>query len=301
VVTIVPVVALGLAAALTPPASQAAAPGVGSGDAPESAMAPPGAQAAAGEEPAATEAVAAAPADDITAEPNDSDSDREILEPDPLLPGEESGGNPSEAPTESPTENSEGPAAEVGEAPANGEEEGKPKEQPPRVDGVFLGMTVFGASVNARAMHLDTEPFGGGGGAMRLGQAVFPWMTIAVEGGGGFAINAHQLLQQGGAMFEFGFLPVPRKPFSIRAGVGFGAGFILDDRTDTKGGFGGPKFSGALRYEFFPGAAKRRAHRAGGFSIGPEAGWRGFTPSSKGKPMAHTFYAGIWIGYYWGR
>ncbi|GEM_PF-2560260 len=173
------------------------------------------------------------------------------------------------------------------------------KPIPHRIDGVFMGMTTLGGATIARVYDLQTPVFGGGGGALRLGQVLFPWMTIAVEGSGSTAFNNRQQLHQGGVLFEFGFLP-SRYPLSLHAGVGFGAGFIVDKALDKRGGFGGPKFSGAIRYEWFPGARHRRPPRSGGLSLGPELGWRGFTPSSKGRPMAHTLYAGLWVGYYWG-
>lgn len=138
---------------------------------------------------------------------------------------------------------------------------------------------------------------------MRLGQAVFPWMTIGLDASGGFYFNRHTFFTKGGLLIELGFYPVPRYPFSIRTGFGFGAGLILDDRTDVKGGVGGPRFMGSLRYEFFPHAERRRPNKPGGWVVGPEIGWRGFTPAGPGKdrPMSNMILLGIWFGYYWGR
>ena len=174
----------------------------------------------------------------------------------------------------------------------------------PRISGTFLGMSIWPALTWAYSpnLELDQSPvIPGGGGAMRLGQAVFPWLTLGVDAGGGFYFNQHTFLMQGGLMIEAGFYPVPRYPFSIRTGFGFGAGLILDDRTDTRGGVGGPKFTGALRYEFFPGAARKRPTRPGGWALGPELAWRGFTPAGKGRPMSNTILLGLWFGYYWGK
>ena len=58
---------------------------------------------------------------------------------------------------------------------------------------------------------------------------------------------------------------------------------------------------GAFYYEFFPQAERKRPKRPGGWVVGPELGWRGFTPAAKGRPMSNTLLLGIWFGYYWGK
>ena len=58
---------------------------------------------------------------------------------------------------------------------------------------------------------------------------------------------------------------------------------------------------GSLRYEFFPHAERKRPRKPGGWVVGPEIGWRGYTPAGKGRPMSNTILLGIWFGYYWGR
>ena len=175
---------------------------------------------------------------------------------------------------------------------------------PPRVSGTYFGMTIWPALSWVTSPNLEIDQSAtlpGGGGSLRLGQAVFPWMTIGVDAGGGFYFNRDTLFMKGGLLIELGFYPVPRYPFSFRTGFGFGAGLILDDRAEDKGGVGGPRFMGALRYEFFPKAAQTRPRRSGGWVVGPEIGWRGFTPAAKGRPMSNTFLLGIWFGYYWGK
>ena len=191
------------------------------------------------------------------------------------------------------------------EPPTPAEPEPAPKlaSKPPRISGTYLGMTVWPGLSWAFSPNLEIDQsrvIPGGGGALRLGQAVLPWMTIGVDASGGFYFNRDTFFTEGGLLVELGFYPVPRYPFSFRGGFGFGAGLILDDRVEVKGGVGGPKFMGGVRYEFFPQADRKRPHKAGGWAVGPELAWRGFTPAGKGQPMSNTVLLGIWFGFYWG-
>ena len=177
-------------------------------------------------------------------------------------------------------------------------------QKPPRISGTYLGMTIWPALSWAFSPNLEIDQSAvlpGGGGALRLGQAVFPWMTIGVDASGGFYFNENTFFTKGGLLIERGFYPVPRYPFSIRGGFGFGAGLIIDDRFDEFGGVGGPRFMGSIRYEFFPQAERKRPKRPGGWVVGPELGWRGFTPANQGRPMSNTLLLGVWFGYYWGK
>jgi hypothetical protein len=210
-------------------------------------------------------------------------------------------GPPDEGPSEGPVE----PPIEATEPPAEPEPRA-PSERTPRISGTYLGMTVWPGLAWARSPNVEVDQSAvipGGGGALRLGQAVFPWMTIGIDASGGFYFNRDRFFTKGGLLIELGFYPVPRYPFSIRGGFGFGAGLILDDRTEEKGGVGGPRFMGSVRYEFFPQAERKRPNKPGGWVVGPELGWRGFTPAGPGKdrPMSNMVMLGIWFGYYWGR
>ena len=175
--------------------------------------------------------------------------------------------------------------------------------KPPRISGTYLGMTVWPGMSWAFSPNLEIDQrrmIPGGGGALRIGQAVFPWMTLGLDASGGFYFNRNTFFTNGGLLVEAGFYPVPRYPFSIRTGFGFGIGLILDDRAEEKGGVGGPQFMGGIRYEFFPQADRKRPRKAGGWAVGPELAWRGFTPAAKDRPMSNTVLLGIWFGYYWG-
>jgi hypothetical protein len=176
-----------------------------------------------------------------------------------------------------------------------------PSKPPPRVDGAYIGGIAWGAGVFTRVDGLDTPtPFFGPGGALRAGDVVFPWMTVGVAFTGTGAYASAASVGFGGLLVELGFLPVPRVPLSIRAGFGFGAGAVLPSDRARRYGFGGALFEGALRYEWFPLAARRRPHTGGGWAIGPELGWLGHTPAGPGRPMANTIVLGLWTGFYFG-
>lgn len=176
---------------------------------------------------------------------------------------------------------------------------------PPRIDGFYLGGAFHTGTGFVRVENFETDAFFGGGGNVNVGAAVLPWMTIGFEGRGAHYFNGlGQTLFQGGMIAEAGFYPIARRPLSIRTGVGFGLAFARDESQipeKRRGGLGFPQFLGSLRYEFFPGAARRRPYRGGGFTLGPEIGWRGWTPSKRGRPMANTVFIGLWIGWYRGR
>ncbi len=173
--------------------------------------------------------------------------------------------------------------------------------RPPRVDGAYLGGVVSTAATFARVNDWETSgAFIGPGGSVRVGEAVFPWMTIGIQAGGRAGFKGAQRVYQGGVVVELGFLPVPKYPLSILAGFGVGGGAVHEQDVEGRAGFGGALFKGGVRYDLFPGAAKRRPKRGGGFSLGPELSWVGFTPAAKGRPMSNSIVLGLWLGYYFG-
>src|SRR5690606_3250770 len=178
--------------------------------------------------------------------------------------------------------------------------------RPPRIDGVYLGLTVAGTVGTVRVNNIDTPgAFGGWMLHGRVGQMVLPWLGLGLQGGGGIsyrsAPGARQTLRQGGVMADFNFVPAPdRLALSLRASFGFGAGAVREEGRTNRRGFGGSLFAAAIRYEFFPGVQHYRATRGGGFGIGPELGWIGATPAAAGRPMANTFYLGVSSSFYFG-
>ena len=106
--------------------------------------------------------------------------------------------------------------------------------------------------------------------------------------------------KEGAFLVDFGFYPTKKAPLSLRAGFGAGGGAVREAGREKRSGFGGAVFTAAVRYEFFPFAAKKRKNRGGGFSLGPELGWIGFLPAAKGRPMSNTVYLGLFVGFYFG-
>ena len=205
------------------------------------------------------------------------------------------------------------PSSATAEGPANAPAAEAPPAEPipaatpvrvPRVDGVYIGGTLAFSESFARVNNFPTpNPFAGATPSLRVGQAICPWMTIGIQVTGTFAnrfADPRQRLFQGSAIIDFGFLPVPRIPLSLRVGFGAGGGAVRQDGIAARSGFGGAVFTGAVRYEVFPLAARKRPRRGGGFSLGPELGWIGFTPAAKGRPMSNTVYLGLFMAFYFG-
>lgn len=195
-------------------------------------------------------------------------------------------------------------AASGGATAGAGSEAAGKGPRPPRVDGVYFGGTLAAGLSAVRVNDFPTpDPFPGGGATLRVGEVVYPWMSVGVEIAGNWAYRFAEPRQrqlQGAFLIDFGFYPVPRIPLSLRAGFGAGGGAIREQGRSARSGFGGAVFTAAVRYEIFPLAAKKRPKQGGGFSIGPELGWIGFMPAAKGRPMAHTVYLGLFMGFYFG-
>lgn len=208
--------------------------------------------------------------------------------------------DPAPAPTTTPEGPTNAPAAATSPEPTPV----AAPVRPPRVDGTYLGGVLGFAESFARVNNFPTpNPFSGTSGGLRFGQAILPWLTIGMQITGTLGYRAadpRQRLLQGAALVDFGFLPVPRIPLSLRVGFGAGGGGVREDGVAARSGFGGAVFTGAVRYEFFPLAARKRPKRGGGFALGPEIGWIGFTPAAKGRPMSNTVYLGLFMGFYFG-
>lgn len=176
---------------------------------------------------------------------------------------------------------------------------------PPRIDGVYLGLAMYGTATLARVNRLQTPgPFAGFGGHVRVGQMVLPWLGLGISVGGDYGTRsqqgARQLVWLAQFMVDGTFVPVPRIPFSIRTSFGFGGGAVREANVSARSGYGGAVFGAALRYEFFPGAKRYRPAKGGGFGLGPELGWIGATPAASGRPMANVIYLGIAGTFYFG-
>jgi hypothetical protein len=176
---------------------------------------------------------------------------------------------------------------------------------PPRVDGPWIGVVGHGALAFTRVDNLATPgAFGGFGGALRGGQMVLPWFGLGLQVGGAVAVRseaqARQRAWMGTLLVDLQFVPIPKIPLSLRTSFGFGGGAVREAGVLDREGFGGAMFSGAIRYELFPGVTRYRPDRGGGFGLGPELGWVGATPAAAGRPLANFVYLGLSGNFYFG-
>lgn len=178
--------------------------------------------------------------------------------------------------------------------------------KPPRIDGPYLGgIAGFGVAL-VRVNDLTISgPFTAFGGSLRFGEYVLPWLGLGLSIGGGGGVRtedgARQQLGQGQLAVELNFVPAPKRlNLQLRTSFGFGGGAVREADVEGRAGFGGAVFGAAARYEWFPFAAKRRQYRGGGFGIGPELGWIGFTPAAAGRPMSNTIYVALATTFYFG-
>ncbi len=217
--------------------------------------------------------------------------------PSPERPAAEP--EPDAAEPEGPVDEGDDDGEDETDATADADDTALPA--PPRVDGIYVGLTAYVPLSFARVRNLETPGvYVGPGGSFRAGEVVYPWMTIGVELTGELAYQSNQRLGQGAFLVDIGFLPVPKRPLSLHVGFGIGGGAIREDGVEGRKGYGGAAFKASARYEFFPFAKKRRPKRGGGFGLGPELGWLGFTPAKAGRPMSNTVYLGLTTTYYFG-
>jgi hypothetical protein len=189
-------------------------------------------------------------------------------------------------------------SADEGEAPPQ-------SDRPPRIDGTWIGVVGHATVGFLRVADLSTPgAFSGLGGAVRGGQMVLPWFGLGLQLGGALGVRsqaeARQRAWMGSLLLDLQFVPVPRIPLSLRTSFGFGGGAVREAGVPERDGFGGAMFSGAVRYELFPGVRRYRPNRGGGLGLGPELGWIGATPAAAGRPMANFVYLGLSGNFYFG-
>jgi hypothetical protein len=189
-------------------------------------------------------------------------------------------------------------------APSSTDETDAPTK-PPRIDGAWLGIVGHATTAFVRVNNLETRgAFAGFGGAVRGGQMVLPWFGLGLQLGGAVGVRsemeARQRVWMGTLLVDLQFVPVPRIPLSLRTSFGFGGGAVRQAGVLDREGFGGAMFSGAVRYELFPGVMRYRPDRGGGLGLGPELGWVGATPAAPGRPMANFIYLGLSGNFYFG-
>ncbi len=266
--------------------------------APDSAGSPTTGPAPTAADPGAAEATAEPRATGpVTAEP-DATADADATEPATAEPDATADADAAEFETaDADTTEAESADASVSDEPA---------PRPPRIDGPYLGGTVFGGIALARVNDFPTDgAFTAFGATLSVGQMVFPWLGLGLHGGGGGAVSsqdgARQSMGQGYLGIEFKFVPLPKRlPLSLRAAFGFGGGAVRQAGITARSGYGGAQFGAGVRYEWFPWANKRRPAKGGGFGLGPELGWIGFTPAAPDRPMSNTIYLALATTFYFG-
>jgi hypothetical protein len=176
----------------------------------------------------------------------------------------------------------------------------------PRIDGPYVGAVLFSGITFARVNDLDTDgAFAAFGGTLRFGEMVLPWLGLGLQIGGSGGVRSsdavRQGLGQGLLAVDVDFVPAPKRVnLQLRTSFGFGGGAIRQVGVAGRAGFGGAMFGAAVRYEWFPWAKKSRPYRGGGFGLGPELGWIGFTPAAAGRPMSNTIYLALTTTFYFG-
>ena len=79
-------------------------------------------------------------------------------------------------------------AARISTKPNATSEYSTPASKPPRVDGPYIGGTIAAGGSFVRVNNFPTpDPFSGGTASLRVGQAIYPWMTIGLEVTGSWA------------------------------------------------------------------------------------------------------------------
>lgn len=225
-------------------------------------------------------------------------------DPEPS-PDPSEGAEPSESPD--PSEGAEPSVAS--DPPVDDPQTEAPAQdrKPPRIAGPYIGLGFTGGLSFARVNQFSTDtPFAGAGGYLRFGQMVLPWFGVGLQiggqGGSASEDGARQQLGQGALLVDFNVVPAPQRVrgLSLRGSFGFGGGAVNEEGIPDRAGYGGAVFGLGARYEFFPGAHRYRATKAGGFGIGPELAWLGFTPAAKGRPMSNTLWLGLSATFYFG-
>ncbi|MCU0661996.1 MAG: hypothetical protein MUC50_06685 [Myxococcota bacterium] len=145
---------------------------------------------------------------------------------------------------------------------------------PPKAhQGYYLSLSLAGTVMG----HKDKDvgwlgPQGGPLGALRMGQAVTPYLDlgIAVLAGAGYDSNRGAVLGRFGLEAQVRPIPV-MEPAFLRVGVGFGLTDVFDrkDKMASVPGRTGAAYVVAIGYDFFPG---RSPERSGGFSLSPVLG-----------------------------
>ena len=178
---------------------------------------------------------------------------------------------------------------------ANDDDEAVAAQKPPRLSGPYLGLSLMGTVTGARVNRFGTDtPFAGGGGFLRFGQFVLPWFGLGLSVGGTGAsprTRAPAMSLSARAVCSSTSSSSPH-PSASRASASAPASASVAERSPKKASRAAAATAVPLRrrhpLRLLPRRQRYRATKAGGFGIGPELGWLGFTPAAGRRPMSNT-------------
>lgn len=160
--------------------------------------------------------------------------------------------------------------------------------------GYYIALGGYGQAIFAHEKDGGwRDPWLGGTGDLRLGQAIFEWLDLGIGLGAGAAYEEGYRVTVGHVYLEAQLRPTDL--FFLRLGIGMG----FADVTRTESGIDevvgrfGADFTIAAGYDFFPG----HKGQSGGFAITPVVG---FTAGPGEILGAYGVFVGIEISFWTG-
>lgn len=180
------------------------------------------------------------------------------------------------------------------------------KPQPPRVDGIHLGLALEGQNAFIRVTkEFDTQTYSGMGASLWVGEQIYPWLGLGLRVGYSRVHHKDRSAGIGWLSLDAGFYPFHRwtpkeHQVSFRVRTGLGGGFITIPGESGRKGMGGAALGSAVRYEWFPWARCQRPRVGGGFAFAPEISFTGYPPVSKGSSWGVAIQYGVAILFHFG-
>jgi len=172
--------------------------------------------------------------------------------------------------------------------------QGQELEDPGPHQGYYLALGGHGDVVLARQKDGGwRDPWWGGHGDLRLGQAIYDRLDLGIAFGAGSGVEDGYRAVFGHVSLEVQLRPV--EPLFFRLGIGMG--FADVSRTaaglDAVIGRYGADFTVAVGYDFFPG----HKGQSGGFAITPVVGFRA---GPGGQLGTYAVFVGLEISFWTG-
>lgn len=167
-------------------------------------------------------------------------------------------------------------------------------EEPRDHQGYYIALGGYGDAVFVNEDKNGwRDPWLGGSGDLRLGEAIFDWFDLGIGIGVGSTVEEGYRAIIGHLSLETQFRPL--EPLFVRLGIGMG--FADVSRTE-KGleeviGRFGADFTVAIGYDFFPG----KEGQSGGFAISPVVGFRA---GPANLTSTYAVFVGIEISFWTG-